>query len=213
MISARYQHFQLISEWMKHFLGCHLSLPLYIWEVSFIVTPSCHIKMFTLSSSQWPALAVGTLKTCSYLFFKKNLFFYSSFYWRLHSSELIQHSACFCQVVQSSSVLIAACISVSHFSQKSHNFNTPTASKTSRIRHTRVEGLFFLSGVSRKDTVGFLKWIDWLGFQDEMYQTNISRGTCALTSPSFRVQENNFLSFSSSPGFIELAYVRAEQRR
>lgn len=64
--------FKLIGEWMKHFLGCHLSMPLHIWEVSFIVTPSCHIKMFTLSASQWPALAVGTLKTCSYLFFKKN---------------------------------------------------------------------------------------------------------------------------------------------
>lgn len=183
---------------MKHFLGCQLSMLFYIWEASFIVTPSCHIKMFTLSASQWPALAVGTLKTCSYLFLKKtegnwgmtrktfftalgnlkkqvgclwgiclhfyccSLSFYSSFYSRLHSSELIQHSACFSQAVQSSSVLIAACISFSHFNQKSHNFNTLTASKTSRIQHIRVEWLFFIKFKQKiQDQFLGMNWLPW----------------------------------------------------
>lgn len=96
-------------------------------------------------------------------------------------------------------------ISVSHYT------HTPIVIKTSHIQHTRAERPFSLNGSSNeKGSISLSESTDLvLGVKGIRHSHE--QGACTLTSPSCRVQENNSLSFSSSPGFTELAYVRAEQ--
>lgn len=111
-----------------------------------------------------------------------------------------------CQHVFLCHVLVSSCTMLVQ-----HYVHTNCHQKTNHIQHTIAEEPFWLEWKQESKSpllpLDRLTWF-WVvkGFRHSHEQ-----GACTLTSPSFRVQENDSLSFSSSSGFTELAYVRAEQ--